>query len=64
MSVHFHPLGKKPSPATIAAQDAVRECFPFEDVRDFEEAKRGFIAAPGYREIRAEAGHVAWNIGA
>jgi alkyl sulfatase BDS1-like metallo-beta-lactamase superfamily hydrolase len=36
---------------------------PFEDTRDFEEAKRGFIAAPDYKQIMAEAEHVAWDIG-
>jgi len=64
MTEHFHPLGKSPSPATSAAQAALRKSLPFDDVRDFDEARRGFLAAPTYREIRAEAGHVAWNIGA
>ena len=64
MSEHFHPLGKQPSAATKAAQVALRESLPLNDVRDFEEARRGFIAAPSYRQIRAEAGHVAWDIGA
>jgi alkyl sulfatase BDS1-like metallo-beta-lactamase superfamily hydrolase len=64
MSQHFHPLGKQPSPVTSAAQAALRNTLPFEDARDFEESRRGFLAAPGYREIRAEAGHIAWNIGA
>jgi alkyl sulfatase BDS1-like metallo-beta-lactamase superfamily hydrolase len=36
---------------------------PFEDKRDFEENKRGFIAAPKYKQIKAEAGHVAWDMG-
>ena len=36
---------------------------PFDDERDFLEAKKGFIAAPGYKQIMAEAGHVAWDIG-
>lgn len=61
---HFHELGKAPSPATIAARESVRATLPFEDDRDFEEARRGFIAAPEYRQIMAAAGHVAWNIGA
>ena len=64
MSDHFHPLGKQPSAATKAAQAALRESLPMSDVRDFEEARRGFIAAPSYRQIKAEAGHVAWDIGA
>ncbi|MBI1350002.1 MAG: MBL fold metallo-hydrolase [Actinomycetales bacterium] len=61
---HFHALGKQPSATTVAAQAAARTRLPFEDERDFEEAHRGFIAAPPYRQIMAAAGHVAWNMGA
>ena len=61
---HFHELGKLPSPSTIAARAAARGQLPFDDDRDFEEARRGFIAAPPYRQIMAAAGHVAWNMGA
>jgi alkyl sulfatase BDS1-like metallo-beta-lactamase superfamily hydrolase len=60
---HYHPKGKPPSSSTIAAQSALRKSMPFEDKLDFEEAKRGFIAAPPYRQIKAEAGHVAWDMG-
>lgn len=31
--------------------------------RDFEEAKKGFIAAPKYKLIKSEAGNVAWDMG-
>jgi alkyl sulfatase BDS1-like metallo-beta-lactamase superfamily hydrolase len=60
---HFHPTGKMPSKFTVDLQNALRGSLPFEDQRDFEEAKKGFIAAPPYRQIKAEAGHVAWDIG-
>jgi alkyl sulfatase BDS1-like metallo-beta-lactamase superfamily hydrolase len=60
---HFHPKGKMPSKFTVDLQNALRGSLPFEDQRDFEEAKKGFIAAPPYRQIKAEAGHVAWDIG-
>jgi alkyl sulfatase BDS1-like metallo-beta-lactamase superfamily hydrolase len=60
---HFHELGKMPSAATSAVRAAARERLPFDDERDFAEARRGFIAAPPYRQIMATAGHVAWNIG-
>ena len=60
---HFHPLGKQPSSATVALRAALNDQLPFDDARDFEEAHRGFIAAPAYRQIMAEAGHVAWNMG-
>ena len=60
---HFHPKGKMPSKFTVDLQNDLRGSLPFEDQRDFEEAKKGFIAAPPYRQIKAEAGHVAWDIG-
>lgn len=59
---HFHPKGKMPSQFTIDFQNGQRKTLPFEDQRDFEEAKRGFIAAPPYKQIMAEAGNVAWDM--
>ena len=56
---HFDPKGKLPSATTIEFQKALRRSLPFEDQRDFEEAQRGFIAAPEYKQIMAEAGNVA-----
>jgi alkyl sulfatase BDS1-like metallo-beta-lactamase superfamily hydrolase len=41
----------------------LKATLPFEDKRDFEEAKRGFIAEPPYTKIMADAGHVAWDMG-
>ena len=60
---HFHPKGKLPSEHTVAYQNTQRGNLPFDDERDFEESKRGFIAAPAYKQIMAEAGHVAWDMG-
>ena len=60
---HFHPKGKMPSKFTIELQNGQRKTLPFEDRRDFAEAKKGFIAAPDYKKIMAEAGHVAWDMG-
>ena len=34
----------------------------FEDQRDFEEAQRGFLAAPEYKQIMAAAGDVDWDM--
>ncbi|WP_206073321.1 alkyl/aryl-sulfatase [Mesorhizobium wenxiniae] len=59
---HFHPKGKMPSQFTIDFQNAQRKTLPFDDKRDFEEAKKGFIAAPSYKQIMAEAGNVAWDM--
>lgn len=63
LSKHFDAKGKLPSEFTIELQAGVRKNLPFEDKRDFEEAKRGFIAAPDYKQIMAEAGNVAWDMG-
>ncbi|BDY03854.1 alkyl sulfatase dimerization domain-containing protein [Ferrimonas sp. YFM] len=60
---HFHPKGKHPSSYTLAIREEQLTALPFKDERDFEEAKRGFIAAPEYQQIMAEAGHVAWDMG-
>jgi alkyl sulfatase BDS1-like metallo-beta-lactamase superfamily hydrolase len=51
-----------PSKYTIEAQKKQREILPFADKRDFEEAKRGFIAAPPYRKILNDKGDVVWNM--
>ena len=60
---HFHPKGKPPSTQTIEKRLEQLNTLPFDDQRDFEEAKRGFIAAPDYKQIMAEAGNVAWDMG-
>jgi len=62
-SKHFDPEGKAPSKFTVAFQEQLRKTLPFEDKRDFEESKKGFIAAPPYKQIMAEAGNVAWDMG-
>ena len=36
---------------------------PFDDERDFEEQKRGFVAVPTYQRIEDEAGELVWDIG-
>ncbi len=59
---HFHPKGKLPSKFTIELRNGQRATLPFDDKRDFEEAQRGFVAAPSYRKIMAEAGNVAWDM--
>ena len=61
-SKHFDRKGKEPSRFTIELQNGLRATLPFEDKRDFEEAKKGFIAAPPYKQIMAEAGNVAWDM--
>jgi alkyl sulfatase BDS1-like metallo-beta-lactamase superfamily hydrolase len=60
---HFDKKGKNPSKFTVDLQNAQRKSLPFQDKRDFEEANKGFIAAPSYKQIIAEAGNVAWDMG-
>jgi len=59
---HFHPKGKAPSEHTKTVLSEARASLPFDDDRDFDEYSKGFIAAPDYRKIMADAGHVAWDM--
>jgi len=59
---HFHPKGAAPSTETLAVIETARNTLPFSDQRDFEENKKGFIAAPKSWKIQADAGHVAWDM--
>ena len=59
---HFHPKGKPPSKHTLEVINKARKTFPFADKKDFEEAQKGFIAAPDSLTIKADAGHVAWDV--
>ncbi len=59
---HFDPQGKLPTKFTIELRKGVSATLPFEDKRDFDEAKKGFIAEPPYKQIMADAGHVAWDM--
>jgi alkyl sulfatase BDS1-like metallo-beta-lactamase superfamily hydrolase len=60
---HFDAKGKPPSEYTVRGQQALRQTLPFADERDFEESKRGFVAAPASRQIKNEQGEVVWDIG-
>ena len=59
---HFDPPGKPPSPFTLEIRDRLKAELPFSDKRDFDEAKKGFIAEPPYKKIMADAGNVAWDM--
>jgi len=60
---HFDPNGSPPSTFTLELRKGVSATLPFADKRDFDEAKKGFIAEPPYKQIKADAGHVAWDMG-
>lgn len=59
---HFDPKGKAPSKFTIEVLEKARAALPLQDTRDFDEAKRGFIAPMKQRQIPAAAGHIAWDM--
>jgi alkyl sulfatase BDS1-like metallo-beta-lactamase superfamily hydrolase len=61
-SVHFHPDGKPPSEHTLKVLQEARDSMPFDDTRDFDEARKGFIAPLNSMIIEADAGHIAWDI--
>jgi alkyl sulfatase BDS1-like metallo-beta-lactamase superfamily hydrolase len=63
VSDHFDPKGKGPSKHTLAIWENWKTSLPFDDIRDFEEQKNGFIAAPDFRQIKNEEGRVIWDIG-
>ncbi len=52
---HFDPKGKPPAEHTIAVMEKLRKSLNIADERDFEESKRGFIAAPDYQKFKADA---------
>ncbi len=59
---HFHPKGKAPSKFTREILEKARTKLPFEDTRDLDEQKKGFIAPMKDLQITADAGHVAWDM--
>ena len=59
---HFDPLGKPPSEHTLMAIAEDAAGLPFEDVRDFDEAERGFIAEPDSWTVTGPAGNVVWDL--
>jgi len=59
---HFHPKGKAPSKFTIEVLRQARAQLPFADKRDFDEQKKGFLAPMKDLQIKADAGHVAWDM--
>jgi linear primary-alkylsulfatase len=60
---HFDSKGNPPSTFTLELRKGVAATLPFDDKRDFDEAKKGFIAEPPYKQIKADAGQVAWDMG-
>jgi alkyl sulfatase BDS1-like metallo-beta-lactamase superfamily hydrolase len=59
---HFHPKGKPPSEHTLKVLAQSRKALPFSDERDFEEEKKGFMAAPEFWQIKGDAGNIVWDM--
>ncbi|MFO0896663.1 MAG: alkyl sulfatase dimerization domain-containing protein [Pirellulales bacterium] len=59
---HFHPQGKAPSPFTRAILEKAKARLPFADEQDFEEQRKGLIAPMKELTIKADAGHLAWDM--
>ena len=51
-----------PTKYTVEKQSKLRETMPFSDQKDFEEQKKGLIAAPDFKQIMADSGNVAWDM--
>ena len=56
------PEPKDASPITAALNRAVLDALPFADQQDFDDARRGAIAALPEVEIRNAAGRVVWSL--
>lgn len=54
--------GKAPSKFTTEVLKKVKEQLPFADKRDFDEQRKGLIAPMKQMQIKADAGHVAWDM--
>jgi len=59
---HFHSKGKPPSAHTLEVIRQAKTKLPFADKKDFEEQKKGLIAPMKELKIKADAGHVAWDM--
>jgi alkyl sulfatase BDS1-like metallo-beta-lactamase superfamily hydrolase len=59
---HFHPKGKAPSKSTLEVLKKAKAALPFADKRDFDEQQKGFLAPMKDLQIKADAGHVAWDM--
>ena len=56
---HFDPKGSPPSKFTLELRKGVTATLPFSDKRDFEEAKKGFIAE--FRVVSIPFGADHWR---
>ena len=55
-------MSNDPTPATVAANRAVREYLPFADDADFAQAERGLIGTEAHLAVRDGNGGVVWDL--
>src|SRR5690606_39015533 len=55
-------VSNDPTPATVAANRAVREYLPFADDADFAQAERGLIGTEAHLAVRDGNGGVVWDL--
>jgi alkyl sulfatase BDS1-like metallo-beta-lactamase superfamily hydrolase len=53
---------KEATASVAAAHAAMRKALPFDDVRDFEDAKRGFLGTRKDALVATEQGRVVWSL--
>ena len=59
---HFHPKGKAPSKYTMEVLRQAKTGLPFADTGTSRSRPRGLIAPMTEMQIKADAGHVAWDM--
>ena len=62
LSAHAQTPAGKPSASTLAVHAQAKASLPFSDTRDFDFARRGFIATRADPIIRNAAGGVVWDL--
>src|SRR5262245_40295748 len=53
---------KDATPITHAKNRAVLDALPFDDIQDFDDARRGFLGTLPEVEIRNDQGRVVWSL--
>ncbi|MFJ8489028.1 alkyl/aryl-sulfatase [Streptomyces sp. NPDC094038] len=54
---------KPAQPSVAEANEAVRRRFPFDDTRDLEDARRGFLGTAAEGVVKDAEGRVVWDLG-
>ncbi|MFG2955866.1 alkyl/aryl-sulfatase [Streptomyces sp. NPDC048291] len=54
---------KPAQPSVAEANEAVRRRFPFDDTRDLEDARRGFLGTAAESVVKDAEGRVVWDLG-